>query len=126
MRKINLHLTFSLNNIFIIITKETISTVLWSQSLGSIGFKNKSKQLTEAFKLLLSRTTEYLLSNNLKINQIHLNYLMKKRIKIIKKQLANWQINTIIINRGVSHNGCRIKKNSRKKHRNVKIQNIKL
>lgn len=89
MRKINLHLTFSLNNIFITIVKNTISTVLWSQSLGGIGFKNKSKQLTEAFKLMLSRTTEYLISNSLKINQVYLSYLIKKRIKFLKKQIAN-------------------------------------
>ena len=110
MRIINLHITFSQNNIFITILKKTNTKIVWTQSLGALGFKHKSKKITEAFNLLLIKTTEYLLLNNLKIYKVCLNYLLKKRIKIIKKQLANWQLNTIIINHSTSHNGCRIKK----------------
>lgn len=126
MRIINLHITFSLNNIFIIVLKNINSNILWSQSLGGLGFKNKAKQLREAFNLILVKTANYLVLNNLQINQISLNHLIKRQIKAIKKQFTNLDINTIIISHNISHNGCRIKKNVREKRTGFKIKNIKL
>lgn len=89
MRIINLYITFSLNNIFIIISKNINANIVWSQSLGKLGFKNKTKQLREAFNLLLLKTTGYLVLNNLQINQISLNHLIKKHIKVIKAQFSD-------------------------------------
>ena len=126
MRIINLHITFSLNNIFIIILNNINANIVWSQSLGKLGFKNKTKQLKEAFSLLLVKTTGYLVLNNLQINQISLNHLIKKQVKAIKTQFTNWSINAIVINRNISHNGCRVKKNTRKKGSGLKVKNIKL
>lgn len=126
MRIINLHVTFSLNNIFIIILKNINANIIWSQSLGKLGFKNKTKRLKEAFNLLLIKTAGYLVLNNLQINQISLNHLIKKQLKAIKKQFTNWPINTITLHRNTSHNGCRVKKNARRKQARFKIKSIKL
>ena len=126
MRIINLHITFSLNNIFIIVLKNINANIIWSQSLGRLGFTNKAKQLKEAFNLLLIKTAGYLMLNGLQINQISLKHLVKKQIKTIKKQFTNWEINAIIISRNISHNGCRVKKNVREKRTGFKIKNIKL
>ena len=126
MRIIHIQIIYKLNNIFINIIKNINSKIIWSQSLGKLGFKNKKKQLFEAFNLLLSTVFEYIKLNNLNINRISLNRLIPNKIKLIKNHIIHLRINEIIFLQNVSHNGCRIKKNLKKKRMSAKLYITKI
>ena len=126
MRIIHIQIIYKLNNIFINIIKNINSKIIWSQSLGKLGFKNKKKQLLEAFNLLLSTVFEYIKLNNLHINRICLNRLIPNKIKLIKNHIIHLRINEIIFLQNVSHNGCRIKKNLKKKRMSAKLYITKI
>ena len=126
MRIINIQIIYKLNNLFINIIKNINSKIIWSQSLGKLGFKNKKKQLFEAFNLLLSTVFEYIKLNNLNINRISLNRLIPNKIKLIKNHIIHLRINEIIFLQNVSHNGCRIKKNLKKKRMSAKLYITKI
>ena len=126
MRIIHIQIIYKLNNIFINIIKNINSKIIWSQSLGKLGFKNKKKQLFEAFNLLLSTVFEYIKLNNLNINRVSLNRLIPNKIKLIKNHIIHLRINEIIFLQNVSHNGCRIKKNLKKKRMSAKLYITKI
>lgn len=120
---VNIHIKVLSNNTFIIVSNKDYK-VMKVESMGSIGFKHKEKKIIEGFKLLIDQIKVYITTNNLLINELKIVSITVSKLKNVKDLLSIDRVNLCKIIEKNSYNGCRLKKQKRKK-RKLKIKTYK-
>lgn len=111
---VNIYVRILSNNIFITIVDNN-NQVKSVKSMGSVGFQNKDKKIKEGFKMLISDSMKFISEKKLYVDKLELSGFSKYRLKAIKDIVKTFPINYCKIKEKTSYNGCRLKKQRRKR-----------
>jgi len=111
---LNINIKIVSNNIFILLLSLTYK-LKKIYSIGFLGFKHKSKKISNVFHLLLNNCLLYLFTKQCLIQELKLDGISFSKIKLIKKIWLLLIIKQCKFISKHNHNGCRLKKKKRKK-----------
>lgn len=114
MKFVNIHLKIVSSNTFLIISDLNYN-LKKIQSIGCLGFKNKSKKIPEVFNLLLKNCILFLRTKNVGIYQLKLEGISTFKLKIIKQLFNTFFVKYCKIITKFNFNGCRLKKKKRQR-----------